>query len=117
MGFEIKVTGSTKEELIDAVNELTQIMVLPVWQPQSTDTAATVTKAAPNAKPVEKVETKKDEPTAKEVTKNDIKKALVPILQEKRDEVQELFESFGVNKLSELATTDYSAFLEKVKAL
>lgn len=114
MGFEIKVTGSTKEELIDAVNELTQIMVLPVWQPQSTDTAATVTKAAPSAKPVE---TKKAEPTAKEVTKNDIKKALVPILQEKRDEVQELFESFGVNKLSELATTDYSAFLEKVKAL
>ncbi|WP_125606777.1 hypothetical protein [Lapidilactobacillus bayanensis] len=122
MTIEIKITGNTTQEVMDSVNELTQSLVLPVWKPESSEVSAAKPEQKPKseAKPEEKKEAK-PEPEPKtpveEVTKNDIKKALVPILQEKRDEVQDLFEQFGVNKLSELATTDYSAFLKKVQAL
>lgn len=117
MGFEIKVTGSTKEELIDAVNELTQIMVLPVWQPTDTSKPAKTTQA-PEAKPKKRAEPdSRTDPKAKELSLKDLREALSPMLQEKREEIKEMFNEFGVKKISELAATDRQAFLEKVKAL
>lgn len=126
MPFKIEITGNTKEELVDAVNELSTIMVLPTWKPepaqpkQEAKPEPTVAKPEPKVdkpKAEPKPEPKVEKPEPAKVTKNDIKKALIPILQEKRDAIQEAFESFGVSKLSELAEADYAAFLEKVQAM
>lgn len=75
-----------------------------------------------NAKPEsKKPAAKKAEPVkeTKTVTKDDLVKAMKPLLTDKkhRAEIKDLFTEFGAESLGGVAETDYAELLEKVKGL
>lgn len=114
-------TEATKEEKKSAPKKTT-IKKAPVKKDEaSTDSTS---KTEPS-KTGTKEPTKDDEPEKSatvgqypDATKADVQKAMKKALNDgKREELMTCFERFNVSKLSQLAETDYSAFLTDLEVL
>jgi len=112
---KVAVLGNPEHHIIES-QAPAQAAPMPVTEPAPQTPAVVVGAGALRAESV--VEPEKEEPVAEEVTLEDVRAVLAPIMKSgKREAVQDLIRSFGADKLSDVEADKYSDLIKKAGEL
>ncbi|MCH4172595.1 MAG: hypothetical protein LKF36_15355 [Lactobacillus sp.] len=129
--IEIKITGTTKAELLKNLNELTETLSGPTdWKPEAQPVKEVPKpKAKPTPKPEAETASEPEPEAAPEpdkeaaeltVSKADVQKVLSEMVAqqpEKKPKIKALFTKYEATKISNLAEEKYADFLEELEVI